>query len=282
MDLKIDISILILACNEELNLKRLLTSLEWCDDVVVLDSFSTDNTRPVATSFSNVRWFEHRFSDYASQRNYGLHEVEYKHNWLLMLDADEICPLPLAQEIEKKTQNATPGTDVFLVRRKDFFRGKFMRCHYPVWFERVVIPAKVSFDGLVHEKLVYQGHSCRLQNDLYHYPFANGIGRWIERHNQYSTQMAIGETFPDDLPPLRKLLSNDPIQRNKFIKVMYQKIPGRWLFYFIHRYFVKGAVLDGLAGLDFVLLETFYHFSVVAKIREIRRRNVTEQEEIPK
>lgn len=280
MEWKANISILILTFNEARNLKQLLSSLGWCDDVVVLDSFSTDDTRSVATSFQNVRWYEHRFNDYSSQRNYGLHSVDYKHDWVLMLDADEICPLPLAQEISQKTQNVLPCMDVFLVKRKDFFQGKWMRCHYPVWFERVVRPANVSFKGMVHEKLDYQGNSSRLQNDLHHFPFANGIDRWIERHNQYSTQMALDEAHPEKIPPLRELLSHDPIQRNRVIKAVYVRFPGRWMFYFLHRYFVKGAIFDGLAGLEFVLLETWYHFSVVAKIREIRRGAVLRDEEL--
>ena len=82
------VSTLILTLNEEANIAACLDSLAWCDDIVVLDSGSTDRTVEIATA-RGARVLHRAFDDYARQRNFGLRDVPYRHPWLLMLDADE-------------------------------------------------------------------------------------------------------------------------------------------------------------------------------------------------
>jgi glycosyltransferase involved in cell wall biosynthesis len=89
-------SVLILTLNEEANLARCLKALENCDDIVVLDSFSTDRTEQISSEYG-VRFQRRRFDDYASQRNYGINRVEYKYPWLLMVGLLRrlvLCGLP--------------------------------------------------------------------------------------------------------------------------------------------------------------------------------------------
>ena len=93
-----NISVLILTLNEEKNLANCLESLRWCDDVVVLDSFSIDNTKTIAQKYG-AGFFQRKFDNYANQRNYGLSDIVYKHPWILMVDADEIVPPELVHEI---------------------------------------------------------------------------------------------------------------------------------------------------------------------------------------
>ncbi len=80
-----NVSALIITLNEGINLPNCLASLKWCDDIVVLDSFSSDNTETVAREMG-ARFVQRKFDDYASQRNFGLNEIEYKHKWVLMVD----------------------------------------------------------------------------------------------------------------------------------------------------------------------------------------------------
>jgi glycosyltransferase involved in cell wall biosynthesis len=267
-----NVSILIITYNEEMNLRRSIESVAWSDDIVVLDSYSTDRTKDIALLYKHARIYERPFGDYSSQRNFGLHSISFFHDWVFILDADETCPPELGREIIERTGSAHADTAAFIVRRKDFFEGRWMRCHYPVWLERLVRPKSVSFYGKVHEQLSCTGSCERLHSDLHHFPLENGIEKWIARHNSYSTTMAEIEAETPSKRSWSGLFSFDPIRRRKAVKAIYQFFPGRWMIFFIHRYFVKGAILNGISGLHFVLLETFYHFSVSAKIREKRFR----------
>ena len=99
------ISILILTYNEALNIAGCLHSVSWSDDVVVLDSVSNDGTVEMARALG-ARVVQRPFDDYASQRNFGLSGVEYKHSWVLMLDADERVPEELRDEMIAEVQRA--------------------------------------------------------------------------------------------------------------------------------------------------------------------------------
>ena len=134
-----NVSTLILTLNEESNLPRCLTSLKWCDDVVVLDSISEDRTVEIARSMG-ARVVEREFDNYANQRNYGLQDIDYKHPWLLMVDADEEVAPELAAEIEAVLEDADPELCLLRMRRKDYFMGQWIRrsSGYPTWFGRLM------------------------------------------------------------------------------------------------------------------------------------------------
>ena len=95
----IPVSVIVLTFNEEINIGRCLDSVGWCDDVVVLDSLSTDNTCEIAAE-KGARVLDRRFDNYANQRNYALTSIQYKHAWVLMLDADEVVPEEMRQEMQ--------------------------------------------------------------------------------------------------------------------------------------------------------------------------------------
>src|SRR5438045_2050476 len=92
-------SILVLTRNEERNIASCLGSLAFSDDIVVLDSYSTDRTVEIARSFPNVRVIQRAFDTEYLQRNYGLHEISYKHRWLYVCVADETVPDELVREM---------------------------------------------------------------------------------------------------------------------------------------------------------------------------------------
>src|SRR5580698_1020237 len=117
-------SVLILTLNEEGNLADCIESVKWCDDIVVLDSLSTDRTVQVAET-AGVRLFQRRFDDFASQRNYALDEIPFKHPWVFHLDADERFTEPLRRECEAAiTEDQHSG---FLVPSKLMFMDKWLR-----------------------------------------------------------------------------------------------------------------------------------------------------------
>ncbi len=130
---------LILTLNEEINLEDCIDSCGWCDDIVVFDSFSTDNT-PAIASAKGARFVQRRFDNYASQRNAALNQISFKHPWILMLDADERTPPDLVAEMAAAVAASEPDTVLFRMRRKDFFLGRWLRrsSGYPSWFGRLV------------------------------------------------------------------------------------------------------------------------------------------------
>jgi glycosyltransferase involved in cell wall biosynthesis len=261
------ISVLILTLNEELCLPRCLQSVSWSDDVVVLDSFSRDATREVCAQFENVRFYQRQFDDYASQRNHALHEIEYRHEWLFIIDADEICPEPLWLEMESAVREAKPETVVFMMRRKDFFMGKWMRHNnmYPVWLERLARPRQVRYERAVNEHIVFEGAWAPLQGHLHHFPFAKGLDFWLERHNRYSTMEAANRRVSAEPVKIANLLSRNPIERRKTLKNLSAVVPARFLVFFLYNFFVKFCFLDGRRGIYFVLLKTFYEFTIDLK-----------------
>ncbi|MCT6839449.1 MAG: glycosyltransferase family 2 protein, partial [Bifidobacteriales bacterium] len=92
------VSVLIMTLNEEASLPACLASLSWCDDIVILDSFSTDQTLEIARK-AGARIYQHKYETETKQRMYGLKEIEFKHPWVYMPDADEITPDDLRDEM---------------------------------------------------------------------------------------------------------------------------------------------------------------------------------------
>lgn len=272
------VSVLVLTLNEEVNLPRCLGSLNWCNDVVVLDSGSRDSTKQIALDWG-ARVIEHPFENYASQRNFGLKEIHYKNNWVLMVDADEEVPFELVEEISKATAKIGEETTLFRMRRKDHFLGKWIKrsSGYPTWFGRLVRPSEVRVEREINEEFVTDGHIELLQNHLDHYPFNKGFSAWLEKHNRYST-MEAKLMWEDELQEIsvKNLLSKDPAYRRRGMKAMVYRMPFRPILIFGALYFVRGGFLDGRAGFIFCCLRAYYEFMINCKIREIKQRELNQ------
>ncbi|NTW87554.1 MAG: glycosyltransferase family 2 protein, partial [Desulfobulbaceae bacterium] len=244
-----DFSVIILTLNEQDNLDNCLSALENCDDVVVLDSFSTDKTEEIARAHG-ARFFQHRFDNYAAQRNYGLNEITYKHDWLLMVDADEVVPAALAMEIQRMVETKSDDKTIFRMRRKDHFLGQWIKrsSGYPTWFGRLLKIGHVRVERAINEEYVTDGEVGYLENHLHHYPFNKGFSAWLEKHNRYSTMEA--ELIVSGglaLPGFKNLFAKDPTERRRAVKAIAYRVPGRPLLIFLGLYFLRGGFLDGRA-----------------------------------
>ena len=264
------VSVLIITFNEETTLEMCLNSVKWSNDIVIVDSFSTDKTELITNNFKNVRFYQRKFDNFSSQRNYGLHDIAFKNDWVFLIDADEICSEQLGKEILNEAAKENSNVTSFVVSRKDYFYGKVMRCHFPVCLERVVRPKEVAFTGIVHESLESCENQKALKNHILHYPFAKGIHYWFERHNNYSTLMANMLSNNTYTLQLSDLMSRNPRKRQKAMKYIFMYLPARPIIYFLFKYIIKCGFLDGWKGLIFVLMETYYHFMVVIKDETIK------------
>jgi glycosyltransferase involved in cell wall biosynthesis len=267
------VSVLILTYNEENNLPKCLESLNWCDDIVVLDSHSSDNTASIVNRF-DTRIFFRKFDDYASQRNYGLNEIDYKYKWVLMVDADEMVTSELALEINALPESIEPQIGIYRMRRKDYFLGRWIKhsSSYPVWFGRLVRLGRIRVERSINEEYHTDGQIGYLQHHLIHYPFNKGFYSWIEKHNRYSTmEAALMVANFDRRPDWKEIFSSDPTKRRKAIKQLVYLLPGRPLLIFCGFYFLKCGFLDGKPGLKYCTLKAFYEYMIDCKVKELKR-----------
>jgi len=268
------VSILILTLNEEINLPACIDSCAWSDDIVVFDSMSKDRTLQVAQE-KGARVVQRHFDNYAAQRNAALTTVDYKHPWVLMVDADERVTPELACEMAEAVGGASADVAMFRMRRKDYFLGKWLRrsSGYPTWFGRLVRLGRIRVEREVNEEYIADGGVQYLDAHLHHYPFNNGIAYWFERHNRYSTMEAAAKVNIRDEPiAMAALVGGDPIDRRRALKQMLYRMPLRPMIIFLYLYIVRLGILDGRAGFHFSRMRAAYEMLIDLKVIEARRR----------
>lgn len=268
------VSALILTLNEESNLDACLDSLAWCDDIVVLDSFSTDRTVEIAKA-RGARVVQRAFDNWSAHQNWAVKNIEFKHPWVLYLDADERCDPELRDEsLGRATPNAVESA--FRIRRKDFYMGRWLKRAqlYPSWFVRLFRPDRIRYERLVNPIPVVDGSIGVFDSHILHYPFSHGISHWIARHNKYSDMEAIEamKVFDGERAPLGQLLSFDPIDRRRALKDVFFRLPARPLVKFVYYYFWRRGFLDGKPGFTYATLQAIYEYLIACKHRELLRR----------
>src|SRR5688500_1729383 len=135
-------SVVVLTKDEEVNIEACLRTLTFSDDIVVLDSYSTDRTVELAKSFPNVRVVQRHFDTEWKQRNFGLQDIPYKHPWVYICDADERVPQDLVDEMMQKINSPSLPYMAYRLRYKNMYLGKWIKhaSGYPVWLIRHVRP----------------------------------------------------------------------------------------------------------------------------------------------
>lgn len=273
-----NVSVLILTLNEEKNLPACLQSVSWCDDVVVFDSLSTDRTVAIATQ-AGARVIERHFDNYAAQRNAAIHTVQYKHSWVLMIDADECVSPALKEEIETVLANEPDAITLFRIRRKDMFLGRWLRrsSGYPTWFGRLFRVGRVWVKRQINEEYHTDGDIGYLNEHLIHCPFNKGLDYWFERHNRYSSMEAT--SLAQEMtkrPSVRGFFSRDPVIRRRCLKQWAYRLPGRPFLVFCYLYFVRRGFLDGRAGLAYCRLRRIYESMIDIKLQVLDVENKTQ------
>ncbi len=267
------ISIVILTFNEELNLPRCLEAISWCDDVLIVDSFSSDGTLKIAAD-RGVRFVQRGFDSFAGQRNFAVKSCGLKHEWVFHLDADEVMTPELSTEI-LGCIGAT-DKDAYRVSSKLMFDGKFLRHAglFPWYQVRFGRRDKLQFTQVGHgqrEQLPLHKIGT-LKNSLLHFPFEKGVDDWIAKHNRYSTAEARQNVYgyADGDFPILDLLSITTDRRRRSAKRIFRQLPCRATLRFVYMYLLRGGILDGKAGLTYCRLLAWYEWLIVLKEREIR------------
>jgi glycosyltransferase involved in cell wall biosynthesis len=266
------ISILILTKNEENNLPSCLETVEWSDDIHVLDSYSIDRTVNIAEGVGVHLWFR-EFDSFSGQQNWALRNIPFKYSWVFYFDADERVT-PLLRDSMLATV-ANPGNNVaFRIQRRDFFLDTWLKhVQLSPYYMRLFRPEKMSYERLGHPVSVPAGPVGQIKGYLDHYPFSKGIAEWIAKHNFYSTQEAqqiiANRNLGSTVSVMKALFAKDFNERRRNQKEIFYRMPARPLFKFVMTYFGKRGFLDGRAGLTYSLLQAFYEFMILLKTDEL-------------
>ncbi len=280
-----NVSTLLLTLNEEQNLPACLDALSWCDDIWVLDSFSTDATVEIARS-AGAHVMQRKFDSFAGQRNYGLERAGFRHEWILHLDADEICTEELHQEILQRTNDA--AFDAYRIPSKTMFMDKWVKRSgmYPTYQVRLGRHPEFQFKQVGHGQRedVDPARVGTLQSPYLHYSFSKGLSEWFEKHNRYSTLEAMEALQTDrsqDLDVAGLFSLKDATRRRRALKQLSYRVSFRPTLRFLYMYLLRGGILDGRAGYSYCHLLSIYEAMIDAKVAEFGRHAASVRETIP-
>lgn len=241
------ISCCIICFNEEANIRRCLESVQWCDEIIIVDSFSTDRTVAICREYTNSV-IQRPWPGYVEQKRFAL--AQTTNEWVLNIDADEEASSSLQREIQLVLQRNDPAVDGFYIPRLVYYLGRWWRRGwYPGYRLRLFRKAKVRWGGVdPHEKVLLRGQADRLHGDLYHYTY---------------------EDIRDHLRAVNGLTDvavREHALRGKRTKVLDLLLRPLWRFF--RFYFLRGTITYGVPGFFVAVTSAFYVFLKYAKLWE--------------
>ncbi len=283
MSLRCPISVLIPAKNERANIEACIASAAFADEIVVVDSGSTDGTREVAESLG-ARVVDFRWNGrFPKKKNWALAQIPWRHEWIFILDADERITTELADELRGIVASSSAADGYYVNRRFWFIDGWLRHCgYYPSWnlrffrhrlgrYEEFAGAAHTaSGDNEVHEHVILRGRTAHLRGEMEHYAFPT-ISIWVEKHNRYSNWEArLLATDGDDAVHHADQLTPS-LARKRRLKQFARRVPFRPFLRFFYHYVYRLGFLDGYRGFVFCRLMGFYEFLNCTKASELRR-----------
>jgi len=229
------VSAIVTTYNEESNIRDCIESLLWCDEILVVDSFSTDRTPEIVSGFDRVRFLQRTYYGSASQKNWAISEVQ--HDWILIFDADERCTPALQREIETLLARG-PRLDAYTIKRRVYFLGKQIR--FSGWQRdrvvRLVRKGTARYPNRrVHADMITDGPAAVLKNPMEHY-MTETLDEYIPRILKYSIWGA-AQAWKEG-------------RKSGFLEVF-----ARTLWRFFRTYVLQGGFLDGIHGVVFCMLQ---------------------------
>lgn len=242
------LSVAIITYNEEENIRDALESVKWADEIVVVDSFSTDKTQEICREYTD-KVYPVKWSGFSSQKNKAISLTTQP--WVLVLDADERVSEDLKSEIVRAMTDPAPA-DGYYIARQNFFSNKWIRHGgwWPDYTLRLFQREKGAFeDREVHESIKVSGKTGRLENPLIHYTYS-GIADFTSRMERYSDLAA------------RELYKHR--KRSSLFDLVFRPAAT-----FIRMYLLRLGMLDGLYGIILACLYSVYTFKKYSKFRKI-------------
>ncbi|MGB3573562.1 MAG: glycosyltransferase family 2 protein [Phormidesmis sp.] len=262
--------------NEALDIAACIESAGMCDDIIVVDSYSSDRTLEIAQCYPHVRTVQHAFESHGKQRTWMLRNIQTKHHWSYILEADERMTPALFAECNAALSS---GQHVgYYIAERVMFMNRWIKhsTQYPRYQLRLLNKTFVWFDDYGHtEREVLQGSTGFLKETYPHYTCGKGFSRWIEKHNRYSTDEAketIKQLSGGTIDWRALFGGRSEVERRRALKDFSLRIPGRPLVRFIYMYFFLGGCLDGRAGFTWCVLQAFYEYLILLKVWELQNQ----------
>ncbi|MBD1897851.1 MULTISPECIES: glycosyltransferase family 2 protein [unclassified Coleofasciculus] len=281
---KLPVSVLIPAKNEQANLAACLESVARADEVFVVDSQSSDRSIEISESYGAKVVQFHFNGRWPKKKNWALDNLPFSNEWVLIVDCDERITPELWDEIATAIQN--PEYEGYYLNRKVFFLGKWIQHggRYPDWNLRLFKHKTGRYENLgteeirntgdneVHEHVILQGKAGYLKNDMLHIDFRD-VFHWLERHNRYSNWEARVYlnilTGKDESGTIGANLFGDAVQRKRYLKKTWVRLPFKPLIRFILIYIIQRGFLDGKPGYIYARLMSQYEYQIGVKLYEL-------------
>lgn len=247
---KVPLSVAIITKNEEKRLPECLKSVSFADDIVVVDSGSTDRTQEIAREFG-CGVFVEEWKGFGPQKNSAIEKC--KNRWVLILDADERLPEAARIEILKTLQN--PEASAYTLMRKNYLHGRWLK-HSGYWPDRhirLVDKTKGSHISIIHEKWMTDGDIQDIDSHIDHYAFSD-YSDMLKTLNDYSS-----------------IIARDLFASGKRANPLSPVWHGIGMFFKI--YIIERGFLDGMDGLVTALTKAGGSFFKYAKLLEFLKKN---------
>jgi glycosyltransferase involved in cell wall biosynthesis len=288
----VPVTVLVAVKNEQENMARCLAGLGRAERVIVVDSHSTDQTARIARDAGvEVVQFDYQ-GGYPKKRQWALNTLDIRTDWVLLLDADELVPEALWDEITKAVAAKNDCCAYFILKGFHFLGQRFRFGGFSFAAVLLIRKGKARFeeilrevgDGLdmeAHERMIVDGPIGRLRTPLIHQDF-KGLHAYIDRHNRYSTWEAMlryrflagGQYGADTIRP--RLFGNTQ-ERRRWIKGFLIRLPGEQWIWFLYHYLLRLGVLEGRRGLIACSIRSWYIACVRSKVYEIRLRHAEQR-----
>jgi (heptosyl)LPS beta-1,4-glucosyltransferase len=254
------ISVIIITYNEEKNIKRCLTSVQWANEIIIVDSYSTDNTKMIAGAFENVKILQSAWKGFVEAKKLALSNTS--NNWVLWLDADEEVSVELREEIKKEV-SAESEYNAYDCPRKTFFLGEWVKhCGwYPGRIVRVFNKEYCCFnENILHEKIIIPDDSKigHLKSDLLHYSYTS-LYQYFDKMNWY------GEYGAEEL-----------IRRGK--KFQSWKLIANPFCAFIKFYLLNKGFMDGKRGFIIGIGSAFSNFIKYVNFYYLEKQKISRKQ----
>ena len=252
----ISLTALVLTYNEQENIRRNLEALVWVPKVIIVDSFSNDQTLEIARSFPNVQVVQRVFDTYANQRNAGLDRIDTE--WVLTLDADYVLTAELQEEIKK----LEPPSDLTV------YWAEFDYCILGRPLRASIYPPRVALFRTKRARYVDEGHSeqlrvkgklAKLKGKIWH-DDRKPLNRWFQSQNRYSE---IEVTYL--LGAKNEELNRADAIRKKWLVVAPMAMP-------IYLLLVRGLIFDGWNGWYYAFQRTVAEMMLAIRLLEHKLR----------
>ncbi|ATX79588.1 Glycosyltransferase involved in cell wall bisynthesis [Mariprofundus aestuarium] len=250
---KLPISVTIIACNEEKRIGECLNSVQWADDIVVVDSGSSDKTVAIAEAHG-ARVIHHTWPGYGAQKQFATSQARY--DWILNLDADEHVTDQLATSIRNTFQNLPESIIAFECNFEHFLMGRWLRHGeaYPDPHIRLFNRQAGDWNSRqIHEHIEISGSTGKLEGSIRH-KTVESLAEYIEKINRYT-----------------ELQAEIIVESGK--QVTFSQLFFRSLWRFLRGYIFRLGFLDGIAGLTHSMTSTLTSYLKYAKAYELQKKD---------